>query len=461
MAKVANGDWNGLVLMTGEGDYVTPGWNESWEQRWMFIQGAPGTDITKVRFTGRDGNRCNISKLAFRRVTMASATDNNLLYPSRPGKAHWFDDCQFKGISPATAFAAVHRNATGYHTSVTIDSFRYGGQNARLMRDVHVSNLTEDSFRPGSWTLMVNCSARNVSSAGTSAHPDVVQMYGGPFENTIIYGLDVGDGTVQSQGISPTTVKDLAVVNCLLDPLPSVLGMNLEAPMNHYLILHSTLNQGLRVRIDSLHNLVLKNSVLRPAVHDGITTDQFNDMAVVDNLHVISTGLDTIINDTNELLTFGKDSTVFNGYGSLDLSPADGSPLINRTTNVWVPVDVYGNIRGNSTAIGAIAWAGEHDSLPISDFQLPIEKQENAGLSVWPNPMGDHISIICRDAINRVSTISVYDQAGNTLFRSSPRQNPGESKAVWDGTDLAGQTAAPGIYFISDGLTTVRIIKTE
>jgi hypothetical protein len=236
--------------------------------------------------------------------------------------------------------------------------------------------------------------------------------------------------------------------------------MNLEAPMNHYLILNSTLNQGLRVRNDSLHNLVLKNSVLRPAVHDGITTEQFNDMVVVDNLHVISTGLDTIINDTGEPLTYGKDSTVFNGYGSLDLSPADGSPLINRTTNVWVPVDVYGNVRGDSTAIGAIAWSGEYGGLPIADFQLPIENPANGGLTVWPNPMGDRAIIQNTVETPRrgVSTVVIFNQMGQAVYsaRSEVR-----ATRFWDGTDVTGETVKPGIYFVSDGTNTIRIVKTK
>ena len=366
---------DGLTLYMAAGEYITPNWWIHDHERWMTITAAPGADPAQVKFVTRNGTgRCNIQYLKFHRVTMAPNTDDVLLYASTDNRHVWFDLCTAQGMGRYVSQWSINREAKTYFTRHTVYDFKHGisvwNSVTPVIRDVHLFRIGEDAFRlADGGCLLVNSSVEDQDVGTTDFHPDVVNMYTtGIWENVIVYGL-TAIKDINAQGVSPCGIKDMAVVNCLIHRIPEgVMGMNLEAPINHYVISNSTFTtQFLSLRYTQVKNMCLYNSVFgRMGVADGVTHAQFNELVRVNNIHIIDTYSNWVVSDGEGPITFGDAG--FTDFDNLDFHPTETSVLSRRLVGPMTPVDVNNELRGNTTAIGALRGQGWDGDPPDGDL---------------------------------------------------------------------------------------------
>lgn len=367
-----NTTWDGLTINVAEGEYNTPGWNYHDHERWLTVTSAPGADPAQVKFVNRNDSRCNIQYLKFRRVTFAPNSDDVLLYPARANRYVWFDACAAQGLSRYISQWGINRNATTYFTDHAVYDYKHGISShdspTPLIRNVHCRRVGEDSFRINDGNcLLVNCSVEDVDPGTSDFHPDIVNLYNLDWwENIIIYGL-TAIKDINSQGVSPCWIKDMAVINCLIHRDPKgVMGMNLEAPLDHYLISNSTFTtQSISLRGTHARNVCFYNSVFnRLSVYNGVTQNQFNDLILCSNIHIVRPER-WVVSDGEGPITFGNPG--FIDFDNLDFRPDNTSILLNRVVEPMIPIDVNSQNRGEYTAIGALG--GESESrAPMPDM---------------------------------------------------------------------------------------------
>jgi len=70
-----------------------------------------------------------------------------------------------------------------------------------------------------------------------------------------------------------------------------------------------------------------------------------------------------------------------------------------------------------------------------------------SGLSIWPNPFRNRVSLQLTAGSKKPEAISVYDASGR-LVRALRIAESGQRVAVWDGTDATGTRLPGGIYFV-------------
>ena len=83
--------------------------------------------------------------------------------------------------------------------------------------------------------------------------------------------------------------------------------------------------------------------------------------------------------------------------------------------------------------------------LTTSDAEVGVKRLTQAALSAYPNPVTTSTMIHCNLAQN--GTIKLYNLKGELVNRFTV--HAGQSSVAWNGTDLAGQRVASGIYVMS------------
>jgi hypothetical protein len=192
---------------------------------------------------------------------------------------------------------------------------------------------------------------------------------------------------------------------------------------------------------------------------------------VANNIVADMTGLGIVIdqpdltsgaveNDHN--LTFNvafNDFTPGPGPGTLSANPlfagagnyrlTDPSPARNTGNNARVPPDLTHDLGGNPRIFGGIVDMGAYESLSLvaaeaaSDPRLRLHPNQ-------PNPFRAATSIRYElPQADRV-WVGVFDVQGRLVRRlvGGAFQQAGPQASRWDGTDLDGKPAAPGVYFL-------------
>lgn len=94
--------------------------------------------------------------------------------------------------------------------------------------------------------------------------------------------------------------------------------------------------------------------------------------------------------------------------------------------------------------------AYSHISICSDGADLPRRTpQDFRLLACWPNPFNATTRIAFTVAHPAVVSVRVFDLLGRQITKASvPTSSPGEYSYTWDGTDLAGETVAAGLYFV-------------
>jgi hypothetical protein len=96
----------------------------------------------------------------------------------------------------------------------------------------------------------------------------------------------------------------------------------------------------------------------------------------------------------------------------------------------------------------------EFDSLSVSlkETFLPGTETNKLIRTIYPNPSSGLVDIQLSSQVKGKTTISIFDQKGNTIRTYSQARHPGNMR--WDGIDHKGDQVVPGMYFlevIADG----------
>ena len=108
-----------------------------------------------------------------------------------------------------------------------------------------------------------------------------------------------------------------------------------------------------------------------------------------------------------------------------------------------------------------------HDCDSIIELTLTVtgvgivETHCNASLRVYPNPAGNQLTIDCRDVINHVSTVGIYDVVGQKAPFNSPEGGKLPSFGGVGGGSITIDIShlANGMYFLKIGNRTARFVK--
>jgi hypothetical protein len=353
----SSGMVEGATVYLAPGIYTYPdmGSLDGAPNRWVTISGAPGTSRSQVLMTNGSSSPTQ-RKLRLRNLTLKQESNAYILTQrSDPYMNHfWIDGCDIEGLgfigsTVSNAPAVNNSNSTPtFYTDVNIRNTAATGLNSNviLARNVHATNLGGDFSNMK--RMMVNTSVTHLRF-NEGVHPDVVQVNVEAIENMIVFNLKARD--VACQGISlgngSLPLKNVAVVNCLLDKLatdPQVQWISGGPAADHYLYWNVGWNNYyVQFSSDGITNFSMKNCVI-PGKSN---TSSMNFPGwVAENNHV-----------TNGQYLFGAQCTagnpMYQSPGTGNFHPAPGSPLLNRVTTVQVPIDLDGRvITATPAAIG-------------------------------------------------------------------------------------------------------------
>jgi hypothetical protein len=124
--------------------------------------------------------------------------------------------------------------------------------------------------------------------------------------------------------------------------------------------------------------------------------------------------------------------------------------------------DYYGNLRNGVPDIGAIEYNGIPN--PVKDvLSASAPKLGPSMLEVSPHPMQNTVTFEMAEILQADVSLAVFSAEGKLVHVYSGIGD--RQQVVWNGLDLNGQLAKPGIYYYSiviDGaLYSGRIIKLK
>ena len=269
---------------------------------------------------------------------------------------YWLDNVTFEAdAANVPVMAGPGNGGADYSTDSTVrnaSASLAGG----LVRNANIYNSSHDSFSHS--PAVINSSANNMNQIYPS-HTDIYQYeVASPAENILIYGLKVINPVVINAGLfltgeagSTPSFRDVAIINYLSEAHRD----DLHLDFSHVLIWNTTtfsnFTVGTRPRDVTSNSSIVGNwfNYLyfvpgdSTAVQAGTTFDS-NNYAVV-NSAAPGTNATT--------LSVG---TTFTAPGS-DYTPKDSMPTAHRLTLL----DVEGNYRAVTTAIGATAKPSEYN----------------------------------------------------------------------------------------------------
>ncbi len=133
-----------------------------------------------------------------------------------------------------------------------------------------------------------------------------------------------------------------------------------------------------------------------------------------------------------------------------------GCPFIDATISAgYFGVYVFGMLELSSTKCDDIIVTAEGTG--IAEYHTATK----ANIVLYPNPFREGIEISCRmtdiqmqevRSKNQDFCLKIYDVSGRVIksFNLTAGVLPLSSTIFWDGKDVAGNSVAPGIYFITD-----------
>lgn len=273
-------DVGGGTIYVQPGEYVYGAPKENYSRyaanRWLTIAGAPGTQQGDVILT-KAGSTAGVRT---QKVRLHNLTISGFSIPSTANLSAvlWLDSVRYVG--PGRTFqnsqpAAGPTVWTGglYFTDSDFSNAQNGAVWGKIVRNVFVHDISSDAFQNSS--LVVNSRAENISSAGTTFHPDVWQATSYT-ENAILYNVSA-TSSIGAQGLFAdrnTPLKDIAFVNVNLNnqyPTTTVLtAFQFGATTTNMYVLNSSFVGRSIWRTDFRFvaiDVVLENSTFAPALN--------------------------------------------------------------------------------------------------------------------------------------------------------------------------------------------------
>jgi hypothetical protein len=352
----------GIIYLLAGNYYMPSAFDEPLAtRRWITISSAPGVLKSEVNIVGREeGARWNSQKLYISNLTFRLINET-ILIPSNRNVSLWLDNVDILAETqfswqPIVQGGSAGAQLTSYWTDIYMKDFvnpvSVPWGNLLIVRNVYLENVGEDAFRVTG--LLVNATAKNVGGFGIG-HTDLVQA--GFTKNFIIFGLKAID--IATQGIYMHE-GDWAIVNVLIDSHDSSYNYYFSDQTcgKHILLWYLTVsNQTAWWRPGDAtyecEDISIRNSEFDRVLFGNSSNSKYTNVSYL--LEVIDFDNNHFVSGTSYGTRATNGSPDFSDVANNNFSPSSSSVLINRATPI-VPVDVYGNIRKNPGAIGAVEY---------------------------------------------------------------------------------------------------------
>ncbi len=355
------GDAGDLKIMMGSGEYT---WGPrvfaavQTSNQWVTIQGAPEVLKENIVFVDSKGSGFGVRLLHIKNMTIKGL----FLSPGKKNSKLWIENSIVTGLGAESGKVPYYSSNWSeiFLTNSLIQKFRDGAVGATLVRNVQVKDIGSDAFS-GS-RLVINSEVDGIDRGAQNYHPDVFQIYcgGKEKENYILYGVRAVNAN--AQGIFTggcETLNNVAIVNVLI---AKPFHKNPDKPYfsqwttngNHIIISGlSLLNSAFIWRAESVQNAILRESLLysfatypmKGKAKPSLKTN------LIQDLHIIKHKVSDILHSQNRI-TYGLvDSS---NVRELQYHPLKKPILTYRVENPFSKIDVYGNLRGSPSSIGAV-----------------------------------------------------------------------------------------------------------
>lgn len=332
------------------------------DDRWFTIAAAPGVASTDVVLVHSPKNN-RIRNLHLRDLVLRGSGSVGggavVVGEENNGNMVWIERCKalnIEGRHGAGQIVGTLTAARAYWTESDVSDIRKGPGGAALVRSCLISRIGEDALNAVG--LAVNVVIDDVDRGATDWHPDVFQFFGpgATFDNYIIFGVECRN--INAQGLFVKGVgllQNMAVVNLLLDPESGINFVSqLEAPVSHLIIAHSTIVQHFVLAGGSLDSdcAFIGNAWTKISAANSLLALQAAQCYWSSNHFADAASFGA--------LTFGTDVSVGSWTscvvdpGAGNFVPLGGGPLPGRVAGWPIAVDLSSETRAVPAAIGAL-----------------------------------------------------------------------------------------------------------
>lgn len=358
---VEAGSGGTVLLAAGDCYVLTTDLPSAGLDRWTTVMPAAGVPREQVRImadgpgsTGRFGE----DFVRWSNVQLVKDVDpgySTMMY-MESGHHVWFDGAELIDLRGKWNGGQIMGGNTPYHAYYT-DTVIREFQNTQLAfnRNVTVEGLGSDALRAYGGLMSIGLTIRGIDRGETDAHPDFIQFYNpdGVTENVVVYNAAVYDMGAQGIFGGPGEIRDVAVVNLLMekDPPDSALISQISGSWNHALFWHiTTVDSGMLLREpEGQSNFFIQNCLWDAiSAGDAVTLPGF----FIDHNHVTRLTWD-------QPGPMGTNATVgdplFTDETGDDYTLQSGSPAAGTGTPLpGVPADLNGTwYDGQAPSIGA------------------------------------------------------------------------------------------------------------
>lgn len=230
------GDVEGLTIYLSEGSFipVSTAASGSCNERWLTVQGAPGTTVANVIITRTTSTWSRSELVRYKNLTVVPQCSNMFYCPVDSSVRHiWFDNVVIDNYDRTLAGSAyaVYYRIYLYLTDSIIQNVRnaYMGS-SRMMRGCTIESIASDAFYET--PLVLSCDVNTIEYTGPAdIHADVFQLYKTtitvPVDNMII--ADVNGTNLIAEGFLWGATNGKGIENC------AIINVTLEFdPSNQY-----------------------------------------------------------------------------------------------------------------------------------------------------------------------------------------------------------------------------------
>jgi hypothetical protein len=256
---LAAGDYN-------LGSYTFSKLNVS-DASWLILKPAAGVAKSEVRIVSHDGSGMKRTFIKFEGLTIRP----NMKYAiAQSGGANgagffWCDKCDIESPNDAEAVYDPDNGATeptaawqsgyvgGFFTECQATDILSTFYSGMMAVGCDINGCADDAYR--NLATVIECTARNIHSHGTAAHPDIWQRWksGATIENVVVSGLEALTN-IEAQGLffhgftalfKDCSFRNVRIDNGSLNGTTVLVNLHAHRPMQHVLIRDSWITGGM------------------------------------------------------------------------------------------------------------------------------------------------------------------------------------------------------------------------